>query len=130
LVHEAYLQVAGVRDLDWKARGQFVAVGAQMMRRILVDHARRRTAAKRDSSQAGPWTVSGGGESGVIDVLALDEALNRMSRRYPRHAEIVQLRFFGDLEAREVASVMDISLATVERDWRFARAWLQNQLSK
>lgn len=130
LVHEAYLHVAAVRDLDWKARGQFVAVLAQMMRRVLIDHARRRNAAKRDAGAITTWPGENDPANGVIDVLALDEALQRMAARYPRHAEIVQLRFFGDLEAKEVAAVMEISLATVERDWRFARAWLQDQLSK
>jgi RNA polymerase sigma factor (TIGR02999 family) len=128
LVHEAYLHIASIRDLDWKARGQFIAVMAQMMRRILIDHARRRKSAKRDSGQ--PLNIAGGeGEPQVLDMLLVDQVLDRMSSRYPRHAEIVQLRFFGGLESKEIAEVMDISLTTVERDWRFARAWLQKQLS-
>ncbi len=127
LVHEAYLHIASVRDLDWQARGQFIAVVARMMRRILIDHARRRNSAKRDDGQMLEWTE--GQETETLDVLAVDQALNRMASRYPRHAEIVQLRFFGGLESKEVAELMEVSLTTVERDWRFARAWLQNQLS-
>jgi len=128
LVHEAYLHIASVREFDWKARGQFVAVMAQMMRRILIDHARRRKAARRDSGNAVLPEASDAPE--MIDILAVDQALERMSSRYPRHAHIVQLRFFGGLEGAEIAQILDVSLTTVERDWRFARAWLQNQMSR
>ena len=130
LVHEAYLHVASVRDLDWKARGHFIAVMAQMMGQVLIDYARRRKAAKRGGADLFVWPGEEARETHVLDVLAMDEALMRMSERYPRHAEIVQLRFFGGLESKEVAEVLDVSLATVERDWRFARAWLQTRLSK
>jgi RNA polymerase sigma-70 factor (ECF subfamily) len=126
-VHEAYLQLASIRELDWKARGQFIAVMAQMMRRILVDHARSRNAMKRDAARL--MTVAAGEGAEPLDVLFVDQALGRMSSSYPRHAQIVQMRFFGGLESPEIAEVLDVSLSTVERDWRFARAWLQKQLS-
>jgi RNA polymerase sigma factor (TIGR02999 family) len=128
LVHEAYLHIAAVREIDWKARGQFIAVVAQMMRRILIDHARRRGAAKREM----PGNLSDPPhrpEDPMLDVLAVDQALERMAHRHPRPAQIVELRFFGGLESNEIAQCMDISLSTVEREWRFARAWLQSRIS-
>jgi RNA polymerase sigma factor (TIGR02999 family) len=125
LVHEAYLRVASIRDLDWKGRGQFIAVVAQMMRRLLVDHARARNAAKRDAAGA---DIPSAVHSPVIDILAVDQALERMSERYPRNAQVVVLRFFGGLEFPEIANALKLSLATVERDWRFARAYLHDKL--
>jgi RNA polymerase sigma factor (TIGR02999 family) len=127
LVHEAYLNVAGVRDFDWKERAQFIAVVAQMMRRILVDHARSRNALKRDGSLA-DVPSPGDSQPSTLDLLAVDQALNRMAGRYPRCCQIVELRFFGDLEFTEIAELLDVSLTTVERDWRFARAWLQSRI--
>ncbi|HUJ03418.1 MAG TPA: ECF-type sigma factor, partial [Rhizomicrobium sp.] len=128
LVHEAYLRVASIRELDWKGRGQFIAVVAQMMRRILVDHARARRAAKRNwiQNQAVPLPESP--RSSPIDILAVDSALDRLAARYARCAQVVELRFFGGLEFPEIANSLEISLATVERDWRFARAWLQDKI--
>jgi RNA polymerase sigma factor (TIGR02999 family) len=128
LVHEAYLRVSTVRDFDWKERGQFMAVVAQMMRRILVDHARARNAAKRDATR---FTLPSRflPNFSPLDMLAVDQALGRMTTRYPRCGQIVELRLFGDLDFSEIAQLLDISLATVERDWRFSRAWLQKQIS-
>jgi RNA polymerase sigma factor (TIGR02999 family) len=127
LVHEAYLQVASIRDVDWKTRSHFIALMAQIMRRILIDHARRRKSAKRTPPLA---VASGprGATAATLDVLSVDEALTRMTTRYPRPAQVVELRFFGGLESEEIARVLEISLTTVERDWRFARAWLQDQM--
>ena len=100
---------------------------AQMMRRILVDHARRRNAAKRDPGPAvDVWSDA---QPQQIDVILVDQALDRLSTRFPRHAQVVEMRFFGGLEWSEIAEVLDISLATVERDWRFAKAWLQNRMA-
>jgi RNA polymerase sigma factor (TIGR02999 family) len=128
LVHEVYLHVSAIRDLDWKGRGQFIAVVAQMMRRILIDRARSRRAAKRDASRAGEFqAVSPSAPD--LDILAVDQALERMATRYLRCAQVVELRFFGGLEFHEVAQVLDVSLTTVERDWRFARAWLQSKMT-
>jgi len=129
LVHEAYLHVSSLREIDWKARGQFVAMMAQMMRRILIDHARRRKAAKRDAAEVIAVSPEGSAPE-MVDLLAVDQALERMSSRYPRHAQIVELRFFGGLESKEIADVLEVSLTTVERDWRFARAWLHHQMSQ
>lgn len=129
LVHEAYLQVSGIREIDWKARGQFVAVMAQLMRRILIDYARQRKSQKRDVSLALPVSIHAT-EAQPLDVLVVDQALQRLSERYPRHAQGVELRFFGGLDSNEVAQVLNVSLATVERDWRFSKAWLKNVVSE
>lgn len=128
LVHEAYLRVSQIRKIDWQNRGHFIALVTSIMRRILVDHARARGAAKRDASLLGemPPALQ---EHQPLDTLAVDQALQRMATKYPRCAQVVELRFFGDLDFQEIAEVMDISLATVERDWRFARAWLQKSIA-
>lgn len=126
LVHEFYLRISSLQDLDWHGRGHFIAVAAQVMRRILIDHARRRQAAKRDSAQQPPAAPAN--ESGP-DVLDVDRALDRLALDYPRHARIVELRFFGGLQAPEIARTLDLSLRTVERDWQFAKAWLRHEVS-
>lgn len=127
LVHEAYLKLAGVQEFDWKSRGHFISVVTQIMRNILVDNARARRAAKRDPARLEPPDESG---SDPLDLLAVDEALTEMAAAHPRCARIVELRFFGDLEFAEIAGVLDLSLSTVERDWRFARAWLHERMSR
>ena len=128
LVHEAYLRIAATRGIAWQDRSHFIAVVSRTMRRILVDHARSRHAAKRDAALA-PVPADASPETNSIDVLAVDEALVHLAERYPRRAQIVELRFFGGLEFSEIADALAISLATVERDWRFSRAWLQDRLS-
>jgi RNA polymerase sigma factor (TIGR02999 family) len=125
LVHELYVRIGSIQDIDWKGRGQFIAVAAQMMRRILIDHARKRRAAKRDASIDVPTR-----EAAVDpDVLDVDRALEKLAVEYPRHAQIVELRFFGGLRAPEIAAALGLSLRTVERDWQFARAWLQHEVA-
>lgn len=126
LVHEVYLRIGSLRGIDWEGRSHFISVVAKMMRQILVDHARARKAAKRSA----PAMADGPDASAPhpLDTLAVDQALERMSARYPRCAQVVELRFFGDLEFREIADTMDLSLATVERDWRFARAYLKKAM--
>jgi RNA polymerase sigma factor (TIGR02999 family) len=127
LVHEAYLRVCKLDRMDWQGRAHFISVVTTTMRRILVDHARARRAAKRDASlQVMTSSIL---PEASIDVLAMDEALNRLAQRYPRCGQVVEHRFFGGLEFAEIAEVLQVSLATVERDWRFARAWLQKNLS-
>jgi len=126
LVHELYLRLSSIQDIDWKGRGQFIAVAAQMMRRILIDHARKRRAAKRTEPPA-----PSGADRQVVDpdVLDVDRALTRLAVDYPRHAQIVELRFFGGLRAPEIAESLGLSLRTVERDWQFAKAWLQHEVA-
>lgn len=126
LVHEVYLRMSSLRAIDWEGRAHFIAVVTKMMRQILVDHARSRNAAKRNA--AAMSDVPAAKEHHQLDTLAVDQALERMATRYPRCAQVVELRFFGDLEFREIADTMDLSLATVERDWRFARAYLRKAM--
>ncbi len=130
LVHEAYLRLIDQSRVDWQGRTHFFAVGAEMIRRVLVDEARRRAAEKR----GGGWRrVSLEGENALtgdstVDVLALDEALRRLAGLDPRAARVVELRFFGGLREQDVADLLDISTVTVRKDWRAARAWLRDEL--
>lgn len=123
LVHEVYLRMASLQSVDWKGRAHFISVVTKIMRQILVDRARARNAAKRDGSRHQDVVLAQ--ESLQLDTLLVDQALDQMSRHHRRCAQVVEFRFFGDLEFREIAELMDLSLATVERDWRFARAWLR-----
>jgi RNA polymerase sigma factor (TIGR02999 family) len=126
LVHEAYLRLIDQRRTEWQNRAQFLGVASEMMRRILVDRARRARVERR----SGRWvqvTLDGrlaGSQGPDIDVLALDQALNRLADFDPRKSRIAELRFFGGLSLEEMAHVLGISVATAERDWRAARAWL------
>jgi RNA polymerase sigma factor (TIGR02999 family) len=131
LVHEAYLKLVDQRLDRWQNRSHFFGIAAQAMRRILVDHARAHDAAKRG---AGVERVTLDehallGESSSIDLIALDEALTRLATLDPRQARIVELRFFAGLEVDETARVLDVSPATVKRDWAMARAWLHRELA-
>jgi RNA polymerase sigma factor (TIGR02999 family) len=134
LVHDLYLQLPDVQGIDWQSRGHFLNVAARMMRNILVDHARRRTALKRGSGAAGFYTDVGAEDPALqVDVMAVDRALDAFAGSYPRQARVVELRFFGGLTAAETAEVLratgvESSLRTVERDWTFARAWLKNAI--
>lgn len=132
LVHELYFHLEAARDIDWKCRGQFFAISAKLMRRILLDHARRRIARKRGGGNLQPMEQEAFSIPGP-DVIQLDAALSRLAQDHPRQATVVELRFFGGLSAEEVVEAMSatgekVSLRTVERDWRFSRAWLQNEL--
>jgi RNA polymerase sigma factor (TIGR02999 family) len=127
LVHEVYLRMPSLQSIEWKNRPHFIAVVTKMMRQILVDNARARNAAKRDSAAGIAMPVVE--EPRQLDTLAVDQTLGRMSQRYPRCAQVVEFRFFGDLDFEEIADVMNLSLATVERDWRFARAWLRKNMA-
>lgn len=131
LVHEAYLRLADASHLDWQHRNHFFAVSATLMRRILVDRARRRLAAKRGQK------VEGIDIARAVDlaaqrpaeIVALDDALNTLERVAPRKARIVELRFFAGLEVNETAQVLGVSPDTVLRDWRLAKAWLLKEIS-
>ena len=134
LVHELYLQLPGVSHFDWQSRAHFLNVAAKMMRNILTDHARRRLAAKRGGGIAVAITDPQFEDPALsLDVLQVHEALDRLGSKYPRQARVVELRFFGGLsteETREVltATGVDSSVRTVERDWAFARAWLEDAI--
>jgi RNA polymerase sigma factor (TIGR02999 family) len=132
LVHEVYLRLVDVTNVEWQARAQFFAIAAQMMRRILVDTSRRRGSRRSDGI---PLKVSLA-ESAVLapesdrSILALDDALTAFSQVAPRQAKVVELRYFGGLTEEEIAAVLKISLRTVERDWGLAKAWLLRELSR
>lgn len=131
LVHEAYLRLIDQRKVVWKNRAHFFGIAAQMMRRILVDHARRRQAAKRDAERFRVVSGTTGGaaaEDDAPDLLALDSALDALERLDPRQARIVELRFFAGLTVDETAEVANVSSATVKREWRPARAWLRREI--
>ena len=130
LVHEAYLKLIDQRQVKWQNRAHFFAIAAHVMRRILVDHARTRGAAKRDGGHRVPL------EDGHavmdppdVDVLDLDAALEKLSRLDPRQSQLVELRFFGGLTGDEAAAVMGMAPATADRDWALARAWLYRELA-
>jgi RNA polymerase sigma-70 factor (ECF subfamily) len=130
LVHEAYLRLVDQRSTDWQGRAQFFGIAARLMRNILVDHARKHTAAKR----GGPAIRLSLSEADRFDskpdveLITLDLALQKLEAIKPQHSRIIELRFFGGLSIRETAQVLGISHATVERDWTFARAWLRREI--
>ena len=132
LVHEAYLRLVDQRRVHWRSRAHFCAVAAEMMRRVLVDRARARRAAKR----SGGWArvtlddAVAFTEPGDLDVLVLDAALERLATLDERKCRIAVLRFFGGLTLADTAAALGISHATAERDWRFARAWLFDALNR
>jgi len=130
LVHETYLRMVDQKRVVWQNKAHFLGVAASMMRRVLMDHARGRGAAKRGGGGT-RVTLDEGlavGAPGDLDLLALDEALDELEQLEPRHRRIVELRAFGGLSVEEAAEVMDLSPATVKRDWAFARAWLARRL--
>jgi RNA polymerase sigma-70 factor (ECF subfamily) len=132
LVHEAYLRLVDQDRAQWRDRAQFLAVASLAMRRILVDHARRRRSGKRGSNPL-KLTLSAATDvpdpaTGGIDLIALDAALARLAVDHPREARLVEMRFFGGLTAGESAAVLDVTERTAERWWRFARAWLFRHL--
>lgn len=131
LVNEAYLRLVGQRQVNWCSKAQIVALAATMMRRILLHHAEMRNARKRDWGQRVPlddWLDLTGGHG--LEVQDLDVALQRLEVLDARQARIVELRFFSGLTVEEIAAVMEISTATVKREWRTARMWLLRQMER
>ena len=131
LVNEAYLKLVDQRKPRWQNRAQFYGVAAQMMRRILVDHARQNKAVKRGGSDQQKLSITSAGQLGEkpdIDLLALHEALEELKTFDSQQERIVELKFFGGLSIDETAEVLGIGHATVERDWKMARAWLRRKL--
>lgn len=132
LVHEAYVRLVDQTRADWRNKNQFFAVAGQVMRRVLVDHARGKKAAKR----GGEWGrvsldgVAVADDQTGFDVVAVHEAIDRLAELDPRQGRIVEMRFFGGMKEEEIADVLGVSLRTVEGDWRMARAWLRREMSK
>ncbi len=131
LVHEAFIRLVDWKNVTWQNRAQFFAVAAQVMRKILVDHARRRSAQKRDGGQKIllDEAVSFSREK-ELDLLALEEILSALEKIDKRQAKIVELRFFGGLSIEETAYVLNISETTVKSEWTFAKAWFQRELTR
>jgi RNA polymerase sigma factor (TIGR02999 family) len=131
LVNEAYLRLIGQDQPEWNSRSHFVAVAAQYMRQILVDHARQRRSQKRGSGDV-PVTLNDelhGAPPAAHDVLALDDALNDLARFDERRAKILELRYFGGLKQDEIAAAMSVHVNTVARELRLAEAWLRQHLT-
>jgi RNA polymerase sigma factor (TIGR02999 family) len=130
LVHEAFIRLTGATTVDWQDRQHFLAVAARTMRHVLVDLARETVATKRGGGVK-PLTMDSDvafGDPSVIDLIALDEALERLDRIDPRKVRVVELRFFGGLTVEETAAALDVAPDTVARDWRMARTWLRRAL--
>jgi RNA polymerase sigma factor (TIGR02999 family) len=135
LVHEAYLKLVDQTQVRWQNRAHFIGVAAQVMRRILVDHARRHTAEKRGGDaevlplEEEILLVSGNTSERGVELLALDEALENLAKIDPQKSKIVELRYFGGLSVEETAEVMNCSAVTIKRQWRMAKAWLYGQIT-
>jgi RNA polymerase sigma factor (TIGR02999 family) len=138
LVHETYLRLVNAHDVDWRDRVHFFALSAQIMRRVLVDAARARTAAKRGGGAARVEHSSAfdldqlpaAASDGAATLCALDDALEELAEMDPRRARVIELRYFGGLSVEETADALQVSPQTVMRDWRLARAWLARELDK
>jgi len=132
LVHEAYLKLIDIDNVDWQHRAHFFAVSAQIMRRILLDQARRRLAGKRGGAapQANLDEIPDLGSGRARELIALEDGLNALAVMDPRKARVVELRFFGGLSVEETAEVLKVSPDTVLRDWRLARAWLLAEMGE
>jgi len=131
LVHEVYLRLVDLNELTVHNRTHFFAVAARLMRQIHVDHARRKRAGKRGGGVA-PVSLADsvvGAERATVDILALDEALDKLRAFDPRQCDVVELRFFAGLTVEEVAEALAISRATAEREWAMAKAWLYDRLA-
>jgi RNA polymerase sigma factor (TIGR02999 family) len=132
VLHEAYLKLAAGAEKDWENRAHFFAVASKAMRHILVDHARRRRAAKR-GGVIRIVPLEEGREAAVgtaAEIVALDDALTALAKADPRKERVVELRYFGGLSAEETARALNISPETVTRDWKFARAFLQHEIRR
>ena len=131
LLHEAFLRLVDQRDVEWKNRSHFYGIAAQAMRRILVDHARRHRAARRDGGIRITLDDSVAESGGVpeIDLIALDDALRKLAALDERQARVVELRFFAGLDVEETAEALGTSPATVKRDWTLAKAFLYHELA-
>jgi len=131
LVHEGYLKLVGAGRADARTRRHFIAIAARAMRQVLVDHARKRGADKRGAGQVEVRVTNAdaGIDVDLAELIALDDALERLGQRNPRLPRVVELRFYAGLSEEEIAEVLGVTTRTVQRDWATARAWLHKELS-
>lgn len=132
LVHEAYVELIDIKNVDWQHRAHFYAISAQIMRNILLDRARRRMAAKRGghAERVNLDEVPDLNGNRAKELIALEDALNALAAMDARKARVVELRFFGGLSVEESAAILHVSPETVMRDWKFARSWLHAEMSR
>src|SRR5262245_28935785 len=132
LIHEAYLRLVDQKNVQWQNRAQFFGIAAQLMRRILVDHARAKHRAKRGGSdiRVSLTDATSVTKEPDLDLVQLDEALNKLAEIDPQQSKIVELRFFSGLNVQETAAALNISPATVKRDWSVAKAWLHREINQ
>jgi RNA polymerase sigma-70 factor (ECF subfamily) len=132
LIHEAYLRLIDQKSVQWQNRAQFFGIAARMMRRILVDHARTKHRAKRGGAdlRVSLTDATSVTKDPDLDLVELDEALNRLAEIDPQQSKIVELRFFSGLNVEETATALQISPGTVKRDWKVAKAWLYREISR
>ena len=128
LVHEAYMRLVDWKNVSWQNRAQFFSVAAEVMRKVLIDHARARKSQKRSGHKLVLDEAISLPDRRPIDLIALDEALQSLEKLDPRQAKIVELRFFGGLSIEETAYILKVSETTVRREWTFAKAWFQREL--
>ncbi len=131
LVHEAYLRLFDDTKVSWKDRAHFYGIAARLMRQILIQHARAHHAAKRGGSDQIKVSLEEAPElasNRAVELLALDDALEGLTKIYPRKSKVVELKFFGGMEAKQISEVLQVSEKTVTRDWNFARLWLSREL--
>jgi RNA polymerase sigma factor (TIGR02999 family) len=132
LVHEAYLRMVDEKPVSWQSRAHFYGIAARLMRRILVDHARAHNAAKRGGLEQ-KLTLDEARDlptKNAVELVALDGALENFAQTYPRKSEVVELKFFGGLDTKEISEVLQVSEKTVLRDWNFAKLWLCRELNE
>jgi RNA polymerase sigma-70 factor (ECF subfamily) len=129
LVHEAYMRLVDWKNVTWQNRAHFFSVAAQVMRRVLIDHARVKGSQKRSAQKLVLDEAISLPDNAGIDLLALEEALVTLEGKDPRQAKIVEMRFFGGLSIAETAYILGVSETTVRRDWTFAKAWFQRELT-
>ena len=130
LVHEAYMRLVDWKNVSWQNRAQFFSVAAEVMRKVLIDHARARGSQKRFGHKLVLDEAVSLPDRRPIDLIALDEALQALEKLDPRQAKIVELRFFGGLTIEETAYILQVSETTVRREWTFAKAWFQRELGQ
>ena len=130
LVHEAFVRLVDWKNVSWENKAQFFAIAAQVMRKVLIDHARNKKAQKRGGQKIALDDAVSFSSEKEFDLLALEEALQSLETIDPRQAKIVELRFFGGLSIEETAHVLNVSPTTVKREWTFAKAWFQRELKR